>query len=266
MLESPSNPAANFHWKGGPPKVGTQTQKTYTCTIKGPGLRKKKNKIQRPGKGRSEGGAVRGRRRPREVRSLRAGPEGLSCGGCPGEGGTRQRPDTLTRKRETSTRAEHPTHTQHNAQYRSKVLSPECAEKRERASRATSEFHFFMALSWLWMPPWCLLCGAMELRAAQHRKERTYPELTGCFRRARLVVLACEVGGRWSEEANNLLLHLAKAKVRGVPQPLKTSAKQSWLWSWRSMLACPAAKGFASHCWNKEVEQELMGQLLHSQK
>ena len=59
------------------------------------------------------------------------------------------------------------------------------------------------------------------LRAARRRKERTYPELTGRFGRARLVVLACEVGGRWSEETNNLLLQLAKAKVRGVPQPVE---------------------------------------------
>ena len=83
------------------------------------------------------------------------------------------------------------------------------------------------------------------LRAARRRKERTYPELTGRFGRARLVVLACEVGGRWSEETNNFLLQLAKAKVRGVPQPLKSSAKQSWLWRWRSILACAAAKAFA---------------------
>ena len=82
------------------------------------------------------------------------------------------------------------------------------------------------------------------LRAARRRKERT-PELTGRFGRARLVVLACEVGGRWSEEANNLLLPLAKDKVRGVPQPLKTSAKQSWLLRRRSILACAAVKAFA---------------------
>ena len=94
------------------------------------------------------------------------------------------------------------------------------------------------------------------LRAVRRRKERTYPELTGRFGRARLVVLACEVGGRWSEETNNFLLQLAKAKVRGVPQPLKSSAKQSWLWRWRSILACAAAKAFA---------QELMGQFLHSE-
>ena len=83
---------------------------------------------------------------------------------------------------------------------------------------------------------WC--DGTPHRRAAEEdggrREERTYPGLTGRFGRARLVVLACGVGGRWPEEMSNLHLQLAKAKVRGVPQPLKTSAKQSWLWRWRS--------------------------------
>ena len=60
------------------------------------------------------------------------------------------------------------------------------------------------------------------LRAARRWKERTYPELTGRFGRVRLVVLACEVGGRM---------------VRGK--------RTSWLWRWRSILACAAAKVFA---------------------
>ena len=38
------------------------------------------------------------------------------------------------------------------------------------------------------------------LRAARRRKERVYPELSGAHGRARLVVLAGEVGGRWSSE------------------------------------------------------------------
>ena len=38
------------------------------------------------------------------------------------------------------------------------------------------------------------------LEAARRRKERTYPELAGDGGRARLVVLAAEVGGRWSTE------------------------------------------------------------------
>ena len=45
----------------------------------------------------------------------------------------------------------------------------------------------------------------VALRRARQRKERTYPELLGRRARARLVVLAVEVGGRWSEEARSFL-------------------------------------------------------------
>ena len=50
---------------------------------------------------------------------------------------------------------------------------------------------------------------------ARRRKCRTYPELAGLHGRARLVVLAVEVGGRWSHETQKFLSQLAKAKARG---------------------------------------------------
>ena len=40
----------------------------------------------------------------------------------------------------------------------------------------------------------------VALLEARRRKERTYPELAGHNRRGRLVVLAVEVGVRWSQE------------------------------------------------------------------
>ena len=43
------------------------------------------------------------------------------------------------------------------------------------------------------------------LVAARRLKERTHPELMGPRRRARLVVLAGETGGRWSEETRRFL-------------------------------------------------------------
>ena len=46
---------------------------------------------------------------------------------------------------------------------------------------------------------------------ARRTKERTNPELTGEHGRARLVVLACETGGRWSEESHSFLRQLAQA-------------------------------------------------------
>ena len=58
---------------------------------------------------------------------------------------------------------------------------------------------------------------AVVLETARRRKERRYPELVGPRSRARLVVLAGEVAGRWSEETKSFIRHLAKAKARGEP-------------------------------------------------
>ena len=55
------------------------------------------------------------------------------------------------------------------------------------------------------------------LSAARRRKERAYPELTGEMGRTRLVVLAGEVGGRWSEESCEFLNQLAN-KGRREPR------------------------------------------------
>ena len=75
--------------------------------------------------------------------------------------------------------------------------------------------------------PRCVREDGAALAAARRRKERTYPKLTGQFGRARLVVLAGEVGGRWSDETQAFLRQLAKARARsetGAPaSPCKGS-------------------------------------------
>ena len=80
---------------------------------------------------------------------------------------------------------------------------------------------------------------------ARRWKEQTYLELWGAHGRARLVVLACEVGSRWSSETQAFLQQLAKAKTRHVPPALRTSARLAWLWRWSSILACASARAFA---------------------
>ena len=57
----------------------------------------------------------------------------------------------------------------------------------------------------------------VALFAARRKKERTYPELIGPHARARLVVSAGEVGGRWSDETLSFLCQLARAKARSEP-------------------------------------------------
>ena len=64
----------------------------------------------------------------------------------------------------------------------------------------------------------------------------TPPELAGAMGRARLVVLGCEVGGRWSTEASSLLSALAEAKARCEPEVVRKSAMVAWLRRWSVLM------------------------------
>ena len=71
------------------------------------------------------------------------------------------------------------------------------------------------------------------------------PELVEAGARARLVVLALEVGGRWSREASRFVKLLANAKWRSEPVVVQRRMEQAWrLWR-SSTLACVAARFFA---------------------
>ena len=76
---------------------------------------------------------------------------------------------------------------------------------------------------------------------ARRRKERTYPELSGEGGRARLVVLAAEVGGRWNEETATFLSALAKAKALESPLMLQGRVQAAYIRRWSAVLACSAA-------------------------
>ena len=82
----------------------------------------------------------------------------------------------------------------------------------------------------------------LALEVARRRKEMIYPELAGEGGRARLVVLATEVGGRWSSEAAFFLSFLAWAKIR-LPEELQGDAAR-WTRRWQRLLSCVAAKAF----------------------
>ena len=60
--------------------------------------------------------------------------------------------------------------------------------------------------------------NGVALVDARRRKELTYPELAGDAGRARLV-LAAEVGGRWSDWTLLFLKSIANAKSRSAPGP-----------------------------------------------
>ena len=92
----------------------------------------------------------------------------------------------------------------------------------------------------------------VALREARRRKERTYPELCQGNGRARLVVIAGEVGGRWSDETKTFLWSLACAKATSVPRRMYGSARAAWYRRWTCLLACSSAKAVACCLLGKE--------------
>ena len=76
--------------------------------------------------------------------------------------------------------------------------------------------------------------------AARKHKERTYLELCHGNGRARLVVIAGEVRGRWSQETKDFLWCLARAKAACVPRRVSGSPRAAWYRRWSCFLACTA--------------------------
>ena len=81
--------------------------------------------------------------------------------------------------------------------------------------------------------------------AARRRNQRRYPELAGEGGRARLVVLACEVGGRFSKECRHFLRQLSKFKARDEPLSVATAGATRLASPLGSMLACSGARALA---------------------
>ena len=83
------------------------------------------------------------------------------------------------------------------------------------------------------------------LQDARGDKETTYPELVAS-RRCRLVVLAIETGGRWSEEAASVVWQLALAKARESPTLMRRAVALGWNRRWTRMLSTACAVAFAA--------------------
>ena len=62
----------------------------------------------------------------------------------------------------------------------------------------------------------------------------------------RLVVLAVEVGGRWSDEAASFVRALARAKAREVPVRLRSSLVAVLVARWSALLSHAAMSAFAA--------------------
>ena len=61
-----------------------------------------------------------------------------------------------------------------------------------------------------------------------------------------MVVLACEVGGRWSDETGELVRLLAKGKVKNEHPLLRRSAELAWHDRWWSLLGVAVQDALAA--------------------
>ena len=76
-------------------------------------------------------------------------------------------------------------------------------------------------------------------------KRRTFPELLTSSR-CLLVVLAGEVGGRWSDTCVWLLRKLAEHRCEKAPKRLRKSMERGWKNQWWGMLAVAAQDSLAA--------------------
>ena len=83
------------------------------------------------------------------------------------------------------------------------------------------------------------------LHRARRDKERKYQELVAGDR-CRLVVVALETGGRWSQEAVEFVNAIAGARARSAPPLLRGSAFFGWRRRWMRMLSVSCGRSFAS--------------------
>ena len=86
---------------------------------------------------------------------------------------------------------------------------------------------------------------------------RSVPSLVGDAGIARFVVLAAEVGGRWSCEFLKL--------SRSAPAPLRGKARAAWFRRWSALLSCAAARAHVLSMLEKRHVKVRVAERLHSQ-
>ena len=75
----------------------------------------------------------------------------------------------------------------------------------------------------------------VAIARAEEDKRDTYPEMVASSR-CRLVVLACEIGGRWSDTCTALLRALAAYRADKAPPLLREAARAAWMTRWTTLL------------------------------
>ena len=91
-----------------------------------------------------------------------------------------------------------------------------------------------------------VLRGAADKNSSEEKKKKDGIWSSLAKGRARLVVLAVEVGGRCSQETSGLLASLAKACARSETACMRKRAEQAWRLRWCGPFGCAAAQAFAA--------------------
>ena len=112
----------------------------------------------------------------------------------------------------------------------------------------------------------------MAITEAERSKRETYPELVHSSK-CQLVVLAGEIGGRWSDTSRWLVRQLAEERSSREAPRLRRSTARAWEARWWGMLSVAVQNALAStliddaphllHAW--EGGGPPLGELLHGE-
>ena len=76
----------------------------------------------------------------------------------------------------------------------------------------------------------------VAIERAEHSKRLTYPELVNSPI-TRLTILACEVGGRWSQECIKLVRALAIHRSQSCPSAIRVASRLGFERRWWALLS-----------------------------
>ena len=100
-----------------------------------------------------------------------------------------------------------------------------------------------------------LIPGAALTAAEQRKRRYVYPELHTAAR-CRLVIIALEIGGRWSEEAADFIRRAASARARGDPVSLRRAAAAAYAHRWVGIASVAAQRALASSLLELPVSED----------
>ena len=98
-------------------------------------------------------------------------------------------------------------------------------------------------------------CAAHHVAAAQRKRRYVYPELRTAAR-CRLVIIALEIGGRWSDEAADFIRRAASARARGDPVSLRRAAAAAYAYRWVGIASVAAQRALASSLLELPVSED----------